>query len=245
MDKYILPKDEEKYDEYINRILESRENKKVNKSQQNHHILPKSLGGNNDKDNLIWLYLIEHTYAHILLSKKFPNNSGLAYAAHCMGKKQENFLSGEELDFIAQRNSENQRKRVSGEGNPMFGKHHTKESKEKNAKSQKGRCAGEKNPMYGVHLCGELHPRYGKEISKEQREKQSNSMKGKYKGDKNPRAIKIKCKNTNQIFNTLKDAAEWCGLKHPADINASIKNNKSAGKHPVTREKLYWENIEN
>lgn len=40
---------------------------------------------------------------------------------------------------------------IKGEKHPMFGKHHSVETKEKISKANKGKFAGEKNPMFGKH----------------------------------------------------------------------------------------------
>ena len=63
-----------------------------------------------------------------------------------------------------------------GENNPMYGKHHTDESKAKISSKLTGLLAGEKNPMYGVHLA----------VSEETRQKMSQSRKGLMVGEKNP-----------------------------------------------------------
>lgn len=55
---------------------------------------------------------------------------------------------------------------------------------------------------------------------------------------------RVKCLNTNQIFNSMNEAARWCGLSTSTSIRKSCNDNsKSGGKHPVTGEKLYWEKI--
>ena len=52
----FVPLEDEKYDNYINRIKQSRENKKYKTVyMERHHIKPKSCGGTNNKENLIWL----------------------------------------------------------------------------------------------------------------------------------------------------------------------------------------------
>ncbi len=69
----FVPLDDEKYDNYINRIKQSRENKKYKTVyMERHHIKPKSCGGTNNKENLIWLLAQEHYYAHKLLAKENP-----------------------------------------------------------------------------------------------------------------------------------------------------------------------------
>lgn len=38
---------------------------------ERHHIIPKSLNGSNDKNNIVRLYPREHYIAHLLLFKKY------------------------------------------------------------------------------------------------------------------------------------------------------------------------------
>lgn len=55
---------------------------------------------------------------------------------------------------------------------------------------------------------------------------------------------KIRCIDTGEVFNSLKEGAEWAGLKKSTTITAQIKGQrKHAGTHPVTGEKLTWEYI--
>ena len=46
--------------------------------------------------------------------------------------------------------------KYKGKNHPMYGKHHTKKTKEKMSKTRKGK----NNPMYGVHRFGEKNPRW-------------------------------------------------------------------------------------
>lgn len=71
------------------------------------------------------------------------------------------------------------------------------------------------------------------------RERQANSKRenGKLKGASNGRARKIICLNTKQIFETIKDAEQWCGV---SPTNCLLGENKTAGKHPETGEHLVW-----
>jgi len=65
--------------------------------------------------------------------------------------------AGSSLGF---RWSEEQRQKISGENSPTFGKHRTKETKQKISETCKGMYCGEKNPMFG--RTGEKHPMYGR-----------------------------------------------------------------------------------
>ena len=55
----------------------------------------------------------------------------MAYAGDSLSHKDGTLLSYEEINELAERNSKLQSERVSGEKNPMYGKHHTEESKKK------------------------------------------------------------------------------------------------------------------
>lgn len=54
-----------------------------------HHIVPRSMGGSNDSDNLVMFNAREHILAHVLLWKAYPNNYKLAHAANMMCKTRE------------------------------------------------------------------------------------------------------------------------------------------------------------
>lgn len=77
------------YEEFINKIIDSdreRPNsfKDTKEGFENHHIIPKCMGGTNKKDNLVRLTIPEHLMAHVLLFRENPNNRDLAYAVHMM-----------------------------------------------------------------------------------------------------------------------------------------------------------------
>lgn len=51
---------------------------------EKHHVLPKCIGGTNEKDNLALLTAEEHWIAHLLLVKIYPNEPKLVYACQAM-----------------------------------------------------------------------------------------------------------------------------------------------------------------
>ena len=74
---------------------------------------------------------------------------------------------------------------------------------------------GENNPMYGI------------------------------KGSKNPRARKVQCITTGKKFNCITDATDYYLLKSMGNIVSCCEGKlKSAGKHPVTGEKLVWKYLD-
>jgi len=63
------------YQKIYNDFIENR--KSINHNQnvycENHHILPKSLGGSNNSDNMVRLSIEDHIHAHVLLGKIHGN----------------------------------------------------------------------------------------------------------------------------------------------------------------------------
>jgi hypothetical protein len=74
-----------KYSKWYFSIIENAKNKNYT-IYEKHHILPKSLGGSNDKDNLVNLSLREHYICHKLLTKmtKGGMKHKMLYALHKM-----------------------------------------------------------------------------------------------------------------------------------------------------------------
>ena len=56
---------------------------------EKHHIVPKCLGGGNEKSNLVFLTAKEHFMAHKLLVRIHPLNKGVWYALIAMGRIHE------------------------------------------------------------------------------------------------------------------------------------------------------------
>lgn len=146
--------------------------------------------------------------------------------------------------------SESTKKKLSAS---KRGKTLTEEHKAKISRAVKG----ENNPMYGT--VGELSPNFGrkhsektkqkireanigKTVSNETKQKISESRLGKYKGKENPSARAVRCLETSQCFDTIKEATAWCGAQRSSIIQ-SIKKGYAGGKHPQTGEKLHWEYV--
>ena len=60
---------ENKYTKWYYSIIENAKNRIINEYTEKHHIIPKSLNGNNSKDNLVKLTAREHFICHMLLAK--------------------------------------------------------------------------------------------------------------------------------------------------------------------------------
>jgi hypothetical protein len=152
---------------------------------ENHHILPKSLGGCNDKDNLVLLTPKEHFIAHLLLFKMHEgsNKAKMAYALFKMCSKNKN-----QKRSVTSRQYEYAKKQMSlvcrGENNPIFGTNpFTSEQIEEIRKRQSGATNsmhGKKPWNYGLKTGN---------LSEEHKEKISIGNTGKRKTDETKRKI--------------------------------------------------------
>lgn len=84
---------------YNNLIIKRQTVLLENQYTENHHIIPKCLGGSNEKNNLVKLTPEEHFLAHQLLVKIYPEHKGLKYALYLMtispsGRRNNNKLYG-------------------------------------------------------------------------------------------------------------------------------------------------------
>jgi hypothetical protein len=123
---------------------------------EKHHIMPRSLGGKDVKDNMVFLSPREHYVAHLLLAKIHggPMWAALAYMSRGSTKSASNVrISSRTYDFIKKKDSEWRSIRYSGEGNPFKGKTFTPEQLEK-LKGPRPSIIGEGNPCFGKKFPG-------------------------------------------------------------------------------------------
>lgn len=138
-----------------------------------HHIIPKSCGGTDDKSNLITLSWINHYYAHYYFAKDNPDNK----------KAQSDFKKKGSLDnwlhtcYVWARDRH-------GSNNPMFGKTQSDYCKEHNRELNTGKKYSEeinkkkgraKTEAQKKHLSEMLK---GRKDSEETKLKKSISLKG-------------------------------------------------------------------
>ena len=86
---------------YENLCLKGREDRLLDYSEK-HHIVPRCMNGTDEDDNLTVLTYREHYMAHYLLTKMYPENSGINYAFLCMLRKHNHgrLLSSHMYDTI-------------------------------------------------------------------------------------------------------------------------------------------------
>ena len=215
------------YDKFIQNILNTRGRFACSDGyHERHHIIPKCMNGSNSKDNLIDLYARKHFIAHKLLAEENPQNYQLKYAywnmCQCTGR------DGQDKYIPTPEEYEEARifchEAISGENHPMYGKHHTQESREKMSISKKDMYNGENNPFFR------------KKHSQENIEK----MKGTHSGKDNPKSRPVYCIELGIGFDSIGIASEKTGVNKRLISYCLDGTQKHAGKHPVTGELLTW-----
>jgi 5-methylcytosine-specific restriction endonuclease McrA len=119
------------YSIIYNKLIEKRKLNPplFNEYSESHHIIPKSLGGKNNKENIVKLYAREHFIAHLLLCKIHKNNI-FAYSKMlkafimmltCQSESQNRYVSSRRYESLRQEMSKTMSKIYRGNLNSQFG----------------------------------------------------------------------------------------------------------------------------
>ena len=176
---------ESEYWKKIQKIYEENDNypKVVVKNRNLHHKFPRSFSKkdgvdiDNDEDNLVSLSLADHFRVHFYLWKcsKKGYRGMMAKAFVFMRKKMVAYATDETIEQLAKdyeaamkdaarASSKANKGKYTGEDNPMYGKHHSDESRIKMSEAKKGKPSNMK----------------GKKLYAETRNKMSKAHKGKH-----------------------------------------------------------------
>jgi hypothetical protein len=176
-----------KYTKWYFSLIENAKNRILNENEyyEKHHIIPKSIGGTNEKQNLILLTAREHFVCHLLLLKMvelLSQKRSMAYAIFSMGISH----NGKRKKIISSREFELARKiakeYVSGENNNFYGKGYL--------------LSGNKNPMY-------KKPCYYN-MSKSKKQQWKNNISKGVMGEKNPFYGKFHSKEVKKMLSEQK-----------------------------------------
>lgn len=85
------------YSGIYDKIIERAKTRILIGYSENHHIVPKCLGGTNCKSNLVKLTPEEHYLVHQLLVKIYPGNKKLVYAVAMMCHSNDRMIRGNKL----------------------------------------------------------------------------------------------------------------------------------------------------
>ena len=151
-----------KFTKWYYKIIENAKKEKRQKYKgiyyERHHIIPKSFGGSNEKQNLVLLTAREHYICHLLLCQmtEGKNRMKMALAYHRLAHLTKNVI-----DSRSYQNFKNYyQKYHSGKNHHMYGTKRPQEAIEKTRRANLGRKilntekhkianAGKNNPQYG------------------------------------------------------------------------------------------------
>lgn len=126
---------------------------------ESHHVIPESIGGNNDQTNRVWLTAHEHLRCHLLLTEMCINEGHrhkMLLAATRMMNKQDTRrerekllplqITEQEIEWLSKIREDSAKAHgkymsiiFKGEGNPFYGKTHTIQTNESRRQKLKGR----------------------------------------------------------------------------------------------------------
>lgn len=201
----------------------------LNSNRHYNSIWQKSWNKHNQKDGYVW-WLLESTppiiqdaktceQKYFDLYKPFSNEfGGLNIAETAMGGRGP--LSLEEKKHLSELYTEERREtqslKMTGENNPMYGKTHSKEAKEKISQVHKGKIIPEElKQKWSEMRRGEGHWNFGGHHSESSRKKMSDSHPKKIVAQIN--------KNTNEIIKIWPSITEACKNLNIKDMSGVSK----------------------
>lgn len=134
------------YQKIYNSLVERGKTRKLNCYVESHHIIPRCVGGSDDKTNLVDLTPEEHYLAHLLLVRIYPGNHSLVKSAAMMiPNRPSNKLYG----WLRRKFSEVQSVGQSGNKNSQYGTRWVHNPITKQSKKIKGQI--EHGWLYGKY----------------------------------------------------------------------------------------------
>lgn len=147
---YVNTKDN-KYRKWYNNLIERARNRVINGYTEEHHIIPRSIGGTNEDINLVRLTAREHLIAHMLLPRFIENCEPMWRALWCMvtmGKVRVTSKLYEQIKIKNATIDSLAKKGIKPKNFTFKGKKHTAETKLKMSMLRKGRVGTMKNKKH-------------------------------------------------------------------------------------------------
>lgn len=177
-----------------------------------HHIIPKSLGGLNDPNNLVKLTYRQHFICHRLLTKMTTgkDKSKMEYAMWRMVNTKHYIINSKLYSHLREKHS----KFVSVQKTGIKRKSFSNVTRKKMSESHKG----------------ELNYRFNNPHSDESKKKMSENRKGKTDNNKNPAYIHTKYKFYNKEYGEVYDTPHNLCKKYNLDRSNITSLIKGKGK---------------
>jgi len=182
-----------KYTQWYTTITKRAKTRHLKTYTESHHIVPRSLGGSDEPDNLVNLTAREHFVCHWLLVKmttgqdhhKMLNALRMMRAEKHGQERYNTKITARVYESIKQEYAELQSKQFTGTGNGFYGKTHTEEARKRISEANKGRVQplDEKEKQKAAWAKRKEQGIERKPYSNEYKEERSK----KYSGQGNPR----------------------------------------------------------
>ena len=170
-----------KYTAIYYNIIESRKNRILDGYTENHHIIPKSLNGSDNKENLIRLTAKEHYVLHHLLTKMVEGKSKtkMTHAFWRMNNstiKEGLRITSRLYEHAKKLRSDN----MKGKNNPFYGKKHSDEFVKWITEHNKNyRFTEQQKQKLSATMSGAGNPMFGKNHTNETKNKIGNANRGR------------------------------------------------------------------
>jgi hypothetical protein len=247
---------------YIKFISSRPERKfKLKQGLCRHHVQPVSFGANKSYTQNYWNIIVltnrEHFIAHLLLWKTYGKE--MAQAFFLMNSRDNN-LTSRQYDTLVKETVLYKSKKMKGCKSPMKGKHHTEEANEKNrqahlgvntfylmteeaikehnrklSESKMGHTMSESSRKKSSDSHkGQVSGMKGKHFTEKTRKRMSESRKNRHMGKDNPTSRKVRCVETQEVFNSIKEVGRLKNIStgHISDCCRGIRN---------TTQGFHWE----
>jgi hypothetical protein len=221
---------ENKYTSYYISIINKAKNRLLDGYYETHHIVPKSLGGSNLKENLVNLTAREHFVCHLLLTKMYEGDAKnkMVHAAWAMANlenksQQRHKITSKIYESLRIRYAELVSNRQTGKP----GKKHSEETKKKMSLARLGKSNGPMSEESKRKLSEAMKGKnVGKKRTEEQRNQQSlrqTGRKGRHHSEETKEKLKLanlgKKKGPDSIETRLKKSIALKGkVKSPEHI---------------------------
>jgi 5-methylcytosine-specific restriction endonuclease McrA len=174
---------ENKYTKIYHSIITRANNRSLSDYCESHHIVPKSLGGSNLKENLVNLTAREHFICHLLLTKMYTgkDKDKMVHAAWAMttleNEHQQRYkINSKIYEILRKQYAELRSKQMIGKP----GRKHSDETKKKISEARKGKSNGPMSEESKKRLSESLKGKnLGKIRTPEQKQAQSERQKGR------------------------------------------------------------------
>lgn len=202
-----------KYETWYAAITKRGQDRHTDSYTESHHIIPRSLGGNDDPTNITKLTAREHFICHWLLTKiyregeahwKMLNALRIMRAENAKQTRYSNRITARIYNNLKEEYSKLQSERNKGAGNGMFGRSQTEKAKAMISEANTGRVqpieeklnqkaaqTGRKREPFtdewkakmSAAKTGENNNRYGVEVTDDTRKKIGDKIRGRKQTD--------------------------------------------------------------